>query len=484
MDNKEDARIDSEIHKVAASSDPFAAAVRATRMPMLITDPSQYDNPIVFANDAFSRLTGYSREEIIGRNCRFLQGTGTNDEDVTRIRDAVARREPIEIDLLNYRKNGSSFWNRVLISPVFDDTGELKYFFASQFDVSPDRHRLAELQKSQESLEIDIEKRMIDLSHSESRLRFILSAAQMGTWTLDVKSGRLVASEQCKINFGREASETLTYEEFQNAIFPEDIDHWRSVVARAIETNEDFQLEYRISTPKGERRWIEVRGQINSDSLDTAITMVGITQDITARKEAEEHRKVLTRELLHRVKNSLATVQSIFTQSLRSASSLDEAATAVSGRIGAMAVAHDILARDDWSRAPLKDIIEEALKPFLGFDIRIAGPRIVFEEKAVSALTLGLYELATNSVKYGALSKENGSVTINWEILNLEEPTLKFHWSEMGGPEVKEPTRRGFGSKIIERLIPTELNGTGKLSYEREGLLYELLVPINSEQLA
>ena len=104
-----DDRIAKELHRISASNDPFAAAVRATRMPMLVTDPSLPDNPIIFMNDAFTKLTGYTREEVLGTNCRFLQGPGTSREDVTRVRNAIARREPIEIDLLNYRKDGSTF---------------------------------------------------------------------------------------------------------------------------------------------------------------------------------------------------------------------------------------------------------------------------------------------------------------------------------------------------------------------------------------
>jgi PAS domain S-box-containing protein len=95
-------RINIEIQRISKSSDPFAAAVRATRMPMLITDPNKPDNPIVFSNDAFSRLTGYAREEILGRNCRFLQGPRTNPEAVSKIRDAIERHIPIEIELQNH----------------------------------------------------------------------------------------------------------------------------------------------------------------------------------------------------------------------------------------------------------------------------------------------------------------------------------------------------------------------------------------------
>jgi PAS domain S-box-containing protein len=114
----------------------FFAAIQMTRMPMILTDPRQDDNPIVFANKAFLDLTGYEENEIVGRNCRFLQGPGTDRSVVRSLRDAVEAQEAISIEILNYRRDGSAFWNAVFIAPVFDDAGELIYFFASQLDVS------------------------------------------------------------------------------------------------------------------------------------------------------------------------------------------------------------------------------------------------------------------------------------------------------------------------------------------------------------
>jgi PAS domain S-box-containing protein len=152
-------------------------------MPMLVTDPGRADNPIIYVNQAFTQLTGYAREEILGTNCRFLQGPGTNLDDVAKVRKAIEDRQSIEIDLLNYRKNGTSFWNRLLVSPVFDAAGQLTHFFASQFDVSPERNRLAELAFEHGELEAEIAKRMQDIAMTEARLRFVLGAAGMGTWT-------------------------------------------------------------------------------------------------------------------------------------------------------------------------------------------------------------------------------------------------------------------------------------------------------------
>ena len=124
------------LHAGTGKGDPFAAAIRATRMPMIITDPRQADNPVVFANDAFLTLTGYPREEVLGVNCRFLQGPETDKASVALVRSAVEGRRDIAVDLLNYRKDGSTFWNALYVSPVVDEDGALKFYFASQLDVT------------------------------------------------------------------------------------------------------------------------------------------------------------------------------------------------------------------------------------------------------------------------------------------------------------------------------------------------------------
>lgn len=122
--------------------DIFFAAVETTRMPMIVTDPNRPDNPIIFANHAFLEMTGYSAEEIVGHNCRFLQGPETDREAVNSVREAIAKKQDIATEILNYKKDGSTFWNALFISPILNDNGDLIYFFASQLDVS--RRRDAE----------------------------------------------------------------------------------------------------------------------------------------------------------------------------------------------------------------------------------------------------------------------------------------------------------------------------------------------------
>ena len=142
--HREGARITAELAGLDDGTDPFAAAVHATRMPMIITNPREADDPIVFANDAFCRLTGYQRDEVLGRNCRFLQGPESDPDAVARIRSAIEAEEPIETDIRNYAKDGRPFWNRLLIAPVRGADGAVAYFFASQYDVTVERDSLAD----------------------------------------------------------------------------------------------------------------------------------------------------------------------------------------------------------------------------------------------------------------------------------------------------------------------------------------------------
>jgi len=144
-DDYNDAGLRNDHAKVAVGDDAndiFFAAVEMTRMPMIVSDPNQPDNPIIFVNNAFINMTGYSRADVIGKNCRFLQGPETDRAVVAQVREAVLERREIATELLNYRKNGSTFWNALFISPVYDQHGELKYFFSSQLDIS--RRRDAE----------------------------------------------------------------------------------------------------------------------------------------------------------------------------------------------------------------------------------------------------------------------------------------------------------------------------------------------------
>nr|WP_280948420.1 PAS domain-containing protein [Methylobacterium tarhaniae] len=135
------------------------AAFSASEAPMVMTDPAQADNPVVFVNDAFCRLTGYAAGDVLGRNCRFLQGPDTDPGDIARVRDAVAQGEPIRVDLLNYRKDGRPFWNAMTLTPVRDEAGTVRSYFAVLTDVTRTRQAERALVREKDGLAQDLEAR-------------------------------------------------------------------------------------------------------------------------------------------------------------------------------------------------------------------------------------------------------------------------------------------------------------------------------------
>ena len=480
-DHLEGRRFEAEFSRIDASSDPFVSAVRATRMPMVITDPHQHDNPIVFVNAAFSRLTGYSQEEIVGRNCRFLQGPETDKVDVAKIRTAIAQRVPIEIDLLNHKKSGEVFWNRLLISPVFGRDGELTYYFASQFDVTLERDKLARIQRDRDALEQEVERRTTDLMRSEEHVRFILKAARLGSWTLDLIDMRLTASDGYKQNLGRAPEDPFTYADLLAAVLPEDRGRMQAAMRACVETGADYDIEYRVRLPQGEVRWLQIRGQPFFSVEGRPLTMAGVSIDVTDRKRAEEHRALLADELNHRVKNSMATMQSIAHQTLRNAASLDDAHRTLDARLQSLSLAHDVLTRVSWVGAPLADVVDAALQPFRGGSeqrFHITGPEVWLSPRLTLALSMALHELATNAVKYGALSTDRGHVTLHWEVEGDRPAQLRLGWVEAGGPPVVAPTRKGFGSRLIERALAAEVGGSAAIDYARNGVVFSLEAPL------
>jgi PAS domain S-box-containing protein len=288
----EAARIAAELRGPGAGIDPFAAAVRATRMPMIVTDPRQPDNPVVFANDAFCRLTGYRRDEILGRNCRFLQGHGTDPATVAKIRAAVAARTSIEIDIRNYRKDGEPFWNRLLMAPVRDASGEVAYFFASQVDVTIERERLALLESHNAALmaEVADQRRRAErrIQLSEESLRLATEAGEIGTWDWDLVTRDLTCSERTRAMFGIGDAAPVTMVDFFGCVHPDD----RAATSAAFRSSYDpairatYEAEFRaIGRDDGVIRWVAARGRGLFED-EVCRRSVGTALDITARKTA------------------------------------------------------------------------------------------------------------------------------------------------------------------------------------------------------
>jgi PAS domain S-box-containing protein len=285
--HQDEARIAAAMRSPDVGNDPFAAAVRATRMPMIITNPRLPDNPVVYANDSFCRLTGYTRGEILGRNCRFLQGPATDPAAIARIRHAVANCQPVELDIRNHRKDGEVFWNRLLMAPVRDAAGELAYFFASQVDVTLERERVAGLEHRNAALLAELADRVRAVQESEERLRFATRAGRLGIWELDLQTDEITASELCWRSLGRTTSSPFRYADLEASVHPEDRPQMAEALASSIATGADYDIEYRIIRPDESIAWMQMRAQLVRDADGTALRVAGVALDVTRRKLAE-----------------------------------------------------------------------------------------------------------------------------------------------------------------------------------------------------
>lgn len=210
--------------------------------------------------------------------------------------------------------------------------------------------------------------------------------------------------------------------------------------------------------------------------------LLAVARDISEQRQAEARQGVLLMEMEHRLKNTLAIVQAIATQTMRNAPSLPAAAEALGARLLALAQAHDVLMQGAWASASLRGLVEGAVR--LHGDgtperFRVTGPEIMVGPRAALTLALMLHELGTNAAKYGALSNDDGRVAVAWRIVGRRGPAhLWFRWAEHGGPPVTPPTRSGFGSRLIERSLVHSFGGSARLRYPRSGAVLALTAPL------
>jgi PAS domain S-box-containing protein len=334
------------------------------------------------------------------------------------------------------------------------------------------------------------------LAHSEGgehrareRLQFALQAGRMGSWELDVETRDYEASELCKANYGRRPDEPFGFEDLVASIHPDDRERMTQAIDAAIRTGADYDIEYRVLPPSGDVRWVHARGRAAQTADHGGVRrMAGVSLDVTERKRGEERQRLLLNELNHRVKNTLATVQSIASQTLRSAPDVLSFRDAFEARLLALSQTHNLLTDKKWQGASLHDIVRVELTPHAG-GREGGGSRFVIESdcdvqlnpKAAVALGMGLHELATNAVKYGALSTPAGLVTVRTQVTSDEAaPALIIEWVESGGPPVTRPQRRGFGGRVLEQGLAGELNGEVHLDYLPEGLSCRMRLPMQT----
>ncbi|EJL34693.1 PAS domain S-box [Caulobacter sp. AP07] len=320
------------------------------------------------------------------------------------------------------------------------------------------------------------------LRQTQQQLEFALDAGRLGSWEFDVASGMFSSSAHARAIFGLGPDDPFErLEDVVARVHPDDRERRQAAIDRTLSTGEDFEIEYRTLKPDGRIGWILARGRAAFED-GSAVRLAGISLDITARKSAEQRQQLLLDEVDHRAKNTLASVQSIAMQTLRHAEHPSTFTTAFVERIQALARAHELLTEASWQGAALADVIDRTLKvhapPGSGARVSLSGPAVRLGPNAAVTLNMAFHELATNAIKYGALSTPDGRVDVEW---TADAGAITINWRESGGPKVAVPSRRGFGSRLIEQALAREMDGEARLVFLSEGLWCHLRLPLSAK---
>lgn len=313
------------------------------------------------------------------------------------------------------------------------------------------------------------------------RFRLSQQAAGIASLELDIATGTVVGSEHFWEIWGLPKLEQVNISVLENIVLPEFSDVRSTPQTREAGTAIP-SVEYRIRRPdNGEIRWLSRHIEFVHDEVGMPTKMFGIMQDITDRKEAQARQELLTHEPEHRIKNILAMVSAIASQTLRN-TDLETAAANFRERLSAVSTAHDIMARTRWTSAGLSEVVASAMAPFPRDQIFISGPDVPLTPKKALTLALAVNELGTNAMKYGAFSQVTGRVQIDWELRDSEQgQELVWTWRESGGPSVSAPARRGFGRFLVERVFAADFGGGVVIDYHPNGVICTLVVPELSE---
>jgi PAS domain S-box-containing protein len=424
------------------------------------------DGLVTSWNEGAFRIMGWTEEEMMGRPAHVFF---TEDEVATGIPEQEMR-QAIETgrgedERFHLRKDGSCFWANGLMMPLEAD-GEHVGFVK----ILRDRTGQHEAQEA-------LRKLAAELAFEQSTLRAVFENAPVGLSLAAADGGSVLLNEQMRRMLGRDISHGGIERYLgAGAIHDDgrayDLSDYPQVEAirHGVETH---SAPFLIERPDGQRLRTEISSVALRDDDGRVSGAVSVVVDVEERERAAEHQAMLTGELAHRMKNTMAMVQAILHQSLRSADTLEDARENVLSRFDALVRAQDVLTSADWKPTDLGEIVRGALETVAGHGrVSVVGCAIEVGARASLSFTLVLHELATNATKYGALSTPDGRVEVRWSLgvdHDAAEPCLAFTWTETGGPPVAPPTRRGFGSRLIDSMGRT-FGGRSELRYEPSGV--------------
>ena len=305
------------------------------------------------------------------------------------------------------------------------------------------------------------------------RLSFAVQAAGIALWSWNVDSDKIILDDRAFDLWGVPRAPTVTFEDLSAKIHPEDLDKVRAAFAATRERLGPYEIDFRI-LHANEVRWVAARGK-GEDQGIVGRLMYGVFIDVTGRKKAEEAREMISGEMHHRIKNLFALASSLTSISSRATSSKEEMRVDLMRRLGALAEAHGMIRPDfddQQAARDLGDLLAVLLKPYLEVGpvdrVQISIPPLLVGERSATAIALIVHELATNSIKYGALSLPTGHLAITGEV-SAEE--VLINWKETDGPELNStPKLTGFGQRMLTATVEGQLGGTMNIDWASNGL--------------
>ena len=433
------------------------AAKVLANTPFLLTRCSS-DLRYLFVSEACARMLGHAPEDVVGKKIIEVIGETAFNTILPHIK-AVLLGQRVEYETQVYYKDGGPRLVHVIYVPDKDQCGQVRGWVASIIDVTERR------------------KVEVALRETEQQLRWLASIVESSNDAIVSKNlDNIITSwnKGAERLYGYTAKEAIGQP--ITIVIPEDRE------------DEDREILKRIRHGEPIDHFETIRRRKNGDLIAVSLTVspvknaegeiVGaskIARDITEQKRSQEQIAILAREAEHRSKNMLANVQAVV--NLSQSDSCEGLKRAIEGRIQAIANVHSLFVETRWIGAELSTIATRELAPYsekAKTRVRMDGPQVLLKPNAAQAIAIVLHELATNAAKYGALSVACGQVDLKWSYETNGQ--LHLRWMETGGPVVQEPTRKGFGGKIIEQVI-AQLKGKMRFDWRANGLVCEITLP-------
>lgn len=442
---------------LSESDTRFREAADSAPAPVWMTNS---EGKVEFGNQAMAEFAGLSVDQVMGDV--WLSRLHPDDlagVAVTRAKAWAEGHVPYTIEARFRRADGEWRWLEVSSRARRDAAGQFKGYVGLAVDRT------------------EAHLAMSTLAESEERFRLLADSAPVMIW-MSNSDGACSYLNAALREFWDVTEEGLNAFDWRTMMHPEDEAAITSSVVQATLDQVPFSVQGRYSDANGNTRIIRTDGVPRFASSGQFLGMIGVNIDLTDLLEARDRQQVLLEELNHRVKNTLAVVQSLAKQTFRAGSDVDVARRVFEARLQALAGAHTLLTQSQWENATLAAICEQAVLVCGEARNRIArsGTDLVLSPKQALTIALALHELCTNALRHGALRTDAGAISLTWEALNRR---IELRWEERSEHLVSAPGVKGFGSTLLERVLPRDVSGEGAIEFDPRGVRYQLAFPMD-----